>query len=72
MKKKQILKANLKYFKIDEDNFILKTNNDLKGIFKRIKILFYLKMKPMMKLKHVKILKFMKTIKIHPHYFSII
>ena len=31
------IETNLKYFKIDEDNFISKTNNDLKNIFKRIK-----------------------------------
>ena len=43
MEKKKIEKktdpilANLKYFKIDKDNFIPKNNNDLKNIFKKIK-----------------------------------
>ena len=36
-KKTDPIEANLKYFKIDEDNFISKTNNDLKNIFKEIK-----------------------------------
>lgn len=36
-KKTDPIQANLKYFKIDEDNLVSKTNNDLKNIFKRIK-----------------------------------
>ncbi len=36
-KKTDPILANLKYFKIDKDNFISKNNNDLKNIFKRIK-----------------------------------
>ena len=35
-KKTDPIQANLKYFKINEDNLI-KNNNDLKNIFKRIK-----------------------------------
>ena len=36
-KKTDPIQANLKYFKIDEDNLDSKTKNDLKNIFKRIK-----------------------------------
>ena len=36
-KKTDPIQANLKYFRIDQDKFISKTNNDLKNIFKRIK-----------------------------------
>ena len=36
-KKTDPIQANLKYFKIDEDNLVSKTHNDLKNIFKRIK-----------------------------------
>ena len=36
-KKTDPLQANLKYFKIDEDNFISKSNNDFKTIFKKIR-----------------------------------
>ncbi len=36
-KKTDPIQANLKYFKINEDNLVSKTNNDLKNIFKRIK-----------------------------------
>lgn len=36
-KKTDPIQANLKYYKIDEDNFISKSSNDLKSIFKKIK-----------------------------------
>ena len=63
-KKTDPIQANLKYFRIDQDKFISKTNNDLKNIFKRIKDIILFKNETYNEVKVVWKLLFMKMIKI--------